>query len=152
MTGGTNQAEITTAGGLQNQIIRLKRHKNTTLKGPLWTCTRCGGYLSSPSLAETLMGPSLKIQTAGYINIYIYIYTYSYYRIACLYTHYYIILYWDFTWYTLCFTRLYQTYFMILALHYVALQHVELYYTMSHHVPAYYLILYSIILLQFILH
>lgn len=81
-----------------------------------------------------------------------YIYTYSYYRIACLYTHYYIILYWDFTWYTLCFTRLYQTYFMILALHYVALQHVELYYTMSHHVPAYYLILYSIILLQFILH
>ena len=57
-----NQAEITTAGGLQNQIIRLKRHKNTTLKGPLWTCTRCGGYLSSPSLAETPMGPSLRIK------------------------------------------------------------------------------------------
>ena len=62
MTGGTNQTKLKSqqqvAWRLQNQIIRLKRHKSTALKGPLWTCTRCGGYLSSPSLAETLMGPS----------------------------------------------------------------------------------------------
>ena len=71
MTGGTNQTNLKSQQRVASKINkkRLKRRKNTTLKGPLWTCTRCGGYLSSPSLAETLMGPSLKIQTAGFIYI-----------------------------------------------------------------------------------